>query len=157
MNLFALFLRLPYILVLTATCFSSWLSISLSMFLSLFGSWKKQESMSSVFKFATFGRQKKLYIISFCRQPPCRCKFSPGTSNMFCLPAFHLLTSHPHQLSENVKSSGETRYKSCYGKQICEIIIITIVLTILQHIIEGCWFFLKKSISQAFRSVRKER
>lgn len=108
-NLFGLSLRLPYILVLTATCFSDCLSISLSMFLSLLGSWKKQESTSSVFRFATLGRQKELYTISCCRQYPRTCECCLGIPNEFCLPAFHLPASHPHWLSESVKYSGETR------------------------------------------------
>lgn len=109
MDLLGLCLREPYVLVLTATCFSRCLSISLSMFLSLPGSWKRQESTSSVLKCPPLGRQKELYTISCCRQPPRRCECSPGTPNVFCLPAFLLPTSHPHQLPESVKCSGEIR------------------------------------------------
>lgn len=108
-DLLGLSLRVPCVLVLTVTCFSCCLSTSLSMFLSLSGSWKKQESTSSVLKFPTLGRQKELYTISCCRQPPCRCECSPGTPNMFSLPAFLLPTSHPHQLPESIKCSGEIR------------------------------------------------
>lgn len=109
-NLFGLSLSLSYSLLFSATDFSYRLSVSpcFSPYLAVEKK-KRQESTSSVLKFATLGRREGNLSISCCRQPPRRCGCSPGTLNAFCPPAFHLPTSHPHRLSESVKCSGETK------------------------------------------------